>query len=211
MGLRSFFCDIFKCEDFVALKDQLQVIEDGLAGLVPVVAAIAGQFPVVATLPPDALAELHAKLDLLMKNASSIWTPDVVVGGDLDTEFVVSVMVKLDAVQELQAIGFGGGDNAGLVFPATALAFVGIEKGDATQPWDVMAGNEVNPGEVIFGGYMGAGVPVSGEGIYEIARLRFRVLVAHTPGTSASIGIQNYIDDVASFLPSTCIAVVHFE
>lgn len=211
MGLRETFCKIFQCQDYVVLRDQVQRIEDGVAGMIPILAAVAAQFPVVATLPPDALAELNEKMDLMLRNAGTIWMDDMSVPSLPGEEFTLSVEVKLDAVQEIVAFGFGGSGNPGVIFPSGVLEFVGVEPGFATQTWGSnVAGNETSPGEVTFGGYAGAAVPINGEGIHEIARIRFRTLNVALP-QSVLVSIQNYIDDIISFVPASFGAVVTFE
>jgi len=91
-----------------------------------------------------------------------------------------------------------------VTFDSRMFRFQEVHKGTLTGGWAAVAGNEVGPGSLKVGGFVGAGtaIPVPSEGT--LAEILFRVTGGdYSNGQQSQICIKQYTDALADFKPNS--------
>ena len=87
-------------------------------------------------------------------------------------------------------------------FDAAVFQYQSTHKSDLTASWATVDGNEVSPGKVVIGGFMGSGVPVSAGANGSLAIIKIKVIYnGNDDGFSRAISVKNYLDDIAGMKP----------
>ncbi len=112
-----------------------------------------------------------------------------------DTLVTVSIIIRGNT-KEIRVFGMDA------AFDANMFEFQGVVKGDITESWANVDGNELNPGELRIGGYMGSGSPVPAKGAGKLAEFKFKVTGHnYANGQQSQVSIKQYTDDIAGFTP----------
>ncbi len=112
-----------------------------------------------------------------------------------DTLVTVSIIIQGNA-KEIRVFGMDAS------FDANMFEFQGVVKGDVTVSWANVDGNEVNPGELRIGGYMGGGSPVPAKGAGKLAEFKLKVTGRdYANGQQSQVSIKQYTDDIKGFTP----------
>lgn len=91
-----------------------------------------------------------------------------------------------------------------VTFDSRMFQFQEVRPGTLTGGWAAVDGNEVGPGSLTVGGFLGAGtaIPVATEGT--LAEIRFRVTGAdYGSGQQSQLCVKQYTDDLSEFKPDT--------
>ena len=91
-----------------------------------------------------------------------------------------------------------------LTFDSRMFQFQEVRKGTLTGGWAAVDGNEVGPGSLRVGGFLGAGaaIPVASEGT--LVEILFRVTGGdYSNGQQSQICIKQYTDALADFKPNS--------
>jgi hypothetical protein len=93
-------------------------------------------------------------------------------------------------------------------FDPQMLHFEEVRKGTLTGGWAAVDGNEVSPGSLKVGGFMGAGNPIPAASGGTVAEIRFKVGGSnYGNGQQSQVCARQYTDDLSDFLPdSACTA-----
>lgn len=89
-------------------------------------------------------------------------------------------------------------------FDARMFQFQEVRPGTLTGGWAAVDGNEVGPGSLAVGGFLGGGtpIPIASEGT--LAEIRFRVTGGDfSNGQQSQICVKQYTDDLSEFKPSS--------
>jgi len=91
-----------------------------------------------------------------------------------------------------------------MTFDAEMFRFQEVRRGTLTGAWAEVDGNEVGPGNLRVGGFLGgaAAIPVKSEGT--LAEIRLKVTgTKYSNGQQSQICIKQYTDALAEFKPSS--------
>lgn len=110
---------------------------------------------------------------------------------------VITVNINSPDVQNIRAFGLE------VVFNETTLELAEFDKGSLTEEWYALGGNEIEPGKLIVGGFMGDPRVYTVDGAGGLFSVKFKLL-----GGSSQVRIQNYIDDIKDMNPSVLYANV---
>lgn len=188
------WCQLFGCQDFVDLKADLAQVRSDLAVVVIAVTGIAGQFPIDIPVPVVDFGEMPAMLDALVTPDMTIWAEVSPIPQQAEV-FEVQVWVKGTAGSSIEAFGFGPG---GFVFEPAHFSYSGIVRGSDVIPWNSLDANEVTPGQLTIGAFAGAARGLIGDKPMHLFTIQLNVT---TPDVTSTIVMDNYVDDVADFLP----------
>jgi len=211
-GMRQFICDLFDCQKFVDLGNLLlsvkQDTETGLANQdilqanqTTVIAnqgtadgkldQIIAEFPI--TVQPDpatakTLTRIERKLDYYAKSEQSIWLEPY--EGATPQFIEVLIYIRGESLREITAWGLD------ITFDNAALRYQAVAKGRLTESWALLDANEIQPGTLRVGAVLGAGPPIAGDVIGEIAIISFEVIGG--PGIT-QLCITNMVDHLATY------------
>lgn len=92
-------------------------------------------------------------------------------------------------------------------FDTRMFQFQEARSGTLTGSWAAVDGNEVSPGNLKVGGFVGAGTPVALASQGSLAEVRFKVTGNdYGNGEQSNICAQQYTDDLSDFLPGSACA-----
>ncbi len=109
----------------------------------------------------------------------------------------VSVFIK-QGKKEIRVFGLD------VTFDSRMFQFQEVRPGTLTGGWAAVDGNEVGPGSLTVGGFVGGGtaIPIGSEGT--LAELRFKVTGAdYGNGQQSQICVKQYTDDLSEFKPDS--------
>jgi hypothetical protein len=113
--------------------------------------------------------------------------PDVVI--------TVSVSIQGNAA-EVRVFGLDAS------FDAKMFQFQGVSSGTLTGDWAAVDGNEISPGELKVGGFVGGGTAIPKDSNGTLADLKFKVTgQSYGDGKQVQICIRQYTDDISGFTP----------
>jgi hypothetical protein len=112
-----------------------------------------------------------------------------------DTVVTISIIIQGNT-KEIRVFGLD------VAFDAKMFAFQGVVKGDITGSWASVDGNELSPGELKIGGYVGSGTPVPAKGQGKLAEFKLKVTGQdYANGQQSQVSIKQYTDDITGFRP----------
>jgi hypothetical protein len=117
-----------------------------------------------------------------------------------DAVVSASVLIKGNS-KEIRVFGLD------VTFDTRMFQFQEVRRGTLTSGWAEVAGNEVGPGNLRVGGFVGSGTPirVSSEGT--LTDIVFKVTGGdYGNGQQSQICIKQYTDDLSSFKPISACA-----
>jgi hypothetical protein len=92
-------------------------------------------------------------------------------------------------------------------FDPQMLHFEEVRNGTLTGGWTAVDGNEVSPGSLKVGGFMGAGNPIPVESGGTVAEIRFKVAGGdYGSGQQSQVCALQYTDDLSDFRPDSACA-----
>jgi len=183
MGIRNW---IFDNDRFNNLKDMVSGLGEKIDN--------------IELLPTDNTEVLN-KLDLLTKPQASIWFN--VPSGKQGDILEIPVYVKGESIWEISAFGLH------LIFETEKLNFITIERGDLTIDWQAVSGNEATPGNVIMGGYMGAGSPIVGDSAGVLFKIKLQVIA--NGYTESELVLNEYVDGIVNLKPNPVSRIFAYE
>jgi hypothetical protein len=138
----------------------------------------------------------------------TIWAEKVTVGVP-QNEVWVQVMVKGHPLWAMTAFGLGNGPEgiSGVDFDNAFLTFIEASKGNSTQDWNLVGGNEISPGRLVVGGASGSAEALEGEQVFCLFFLKFTKV---QPGLT-DIVFNNYTDDLGAVTPKPYTMKVEIE
>ncbi len=94
-----------------------------------------------------------------------------------------------------------------LSFDVKMFQFQGVQGGSLTGSWAAVDGNEINPGSLKVGGFVGGGTPISEASRGTLAEIKFKVTGSeYGNGQQSQLCTQQYTDDLTEFQPGTACA-----
>lgn len=88
-------------------------------------------------------------------------------------------------------------------FDSQMFEFQSVAAGGLTSDWAAVDGNEASPGILRIGGFVGGGSPIAANNAGSLAAIKLKVTGSnYGNGQQASLCIQQYTDDIASFQPT---------
>jgi len=125
--------------------------------------------------------------------------------GGTGTEVTVTVLVSKNQ-NEIRAFGFE------MTFDPAIFQLQKIEKGLLCGDWAAVDGNEVSPGNMIVGGYMGSGTSIPPGSSGGLAQIKFKVIYSGSDdGFPRQFAIKNYSDNIAGMNPTQATATFTFR
>ncbi|MBN2408937.1 MAG: hypothetical protein JXE07_04295 [Candidatus Aminicenantes bacterium] len=120
--------------------------------------------------------------------------------GTLDTTVTVTIVIAGNS-KEMRVFGLD------MSFNGKMLQFQEVRSGALTESWAAVDGNEVSPGSLKVGGFVGAGTPIAAASQGALAEIKFKVTGnEYGNGEQSQICAQQYTDDLAGFTPvSVCV------
>jgi hypothetical protein len=119
--------------------------------------------------------------------------------GGTDTNFTVTISIN-NSDREIKVFGLE------MKFDADILKFRRAEKGNLTESWAAVDGNEIKKGILRVGGFMGSGNPIALGSTGHIAEVKFKVTGSNfNDEQQTQIRIKNYTDDIAGLTPNPSI------
>lgn len=116
-----------------------------------------------------------------------------------DATISASVFIKANA-REIRVFGLD------VTFDSRMFQFQEVRNGTLTGGWAAVDGNQIGPGSLKVGGFLGGGtaIPIASEGT--LAEIRFKVTgTDYANGQTSPVCIKQYTDDITGFKPdSTC-------
>ena len=108
------------------------------------------------------------------------------------TETIVTIPVTIKGnIQEIKAFGLE------LTYDTTMFEYQMVSKGDLTEEWAAVDGNEMSSGTVRIGGFAGTADPIPIGSYESIAIVNLKVTCGGcTDGQQSQICIKNYTDDI---------------
>jgi len=110
-----------------------------------------------------------------------------------DDYVIITINVNSQNPKDIRAFGLE------VIFDNEVLDFTEFEKESLTEEWYALGGNEIEPGKLIIGGFMGNPQLFSVDGAGGLFSIKFKFRGAKVP---SQIRIQNYIDDIKDMNPS---------
>lgn len=112
-----------------------------------------------------------------------------------DTVVTISIVIQGNT-KEIRVFGLDA------AFDAKMFDFQSVAKGDITESWANVDGNEFSPGELKIGGYMGGGTSVPANGKGKLAEFKLKVTGQdYANGQQSQVSIKQYTDDITGFKP----------
>jgi hypothetical protein len=112
-----------------------------------------------------------------------------------DTVVTISIIIQ-GTTKQIRVFGLDA------AFDAKMFDFQGVAKGAITESWADVDGNEISPGELKIGGYVGGGTPVPANGQGKLAEFKLKVTGQnYANGQQSQIIIRQYTDDLNGFKP----------
>jgi hypothetical protein len=106
------------------------------------------------------------------------------------------------ATKEMRVFGLD------VAFDNKMFQFERVRSGTLTGTWAGIDGNEVSPGILRVGGFVGSGTPISTASQGSLAEIRFKVTGSeYGNGKQSQVCSRQYTDDLAGFRPETACAV----
>jgi len=125
------------------------------------------------------------------------------------TGAIVSFPVSIEGNEkEIKAFGIYN-----FTFDSNMLQYLNVTKGSLTEEWYAVDGNEISPGNVISGGFLGSSdpIPIGSIGSLEI----FNLMVTCSgcfDGQQTQVCIDNYVDDLSGITPEpACTTFTYIE
>jgi hypothetical protein len=112
-------------------------------------------------------------------------------------EAVVAVSIFIIANEkEIRVFGLD------MTFDPEMFEFQEVRKGTLTGGWAAVDGNEVGPGSLKVGGFLGGGTAISTGGEGTLAEIRLRVTgTDYAGGQQSQVCVSQYTDDLVQFKP----------
>jgi hypothetical protein len=113
-----------------------------------------------------------------------------------DTIITISASIKENG-QEIRVFGLD------ITFDTKMFQLQGVNKGSLTGDWTAVDGNEISPGQVRVGGFVGSGTSVRTNSTGSLIDLKFKVTgQSYGNGQQSQICINQYTDDISAFTPN---------
>jgi hypothetical protein len=167
------------------------------------------------------------------KNTHPQWnaTIDIIVNGEIDIFDIVFVASRFSYSISISCVPSSGGTNnivnvpisiarnqneiqafgLNLTYNASMFQFINVSSGTLTRDWYAVDGNEISPGAVIIGGFMGAANPIPIGSSDSIAMVNFIVTCSGcSGGRQGQICISDYLDDIANMTPQSLCTIFNF-
>jgi hypothetical protein len=94
-----------------------------------------------------------------------------------------------------------------LTFDTNMFQFQEVTKGTLTGNWAAVDGNEVSPGTLKVGGFVGEGSPIAKNSTGTVAEVKFKVTgAAYGNGQQSQVCVGQYTDDLSAFKPDPACA-----
>ncbi|MBA7692729.1 hypothetical protein ES703_101296 [subsurface metagenome] len=124
-----------------------------------------------------------------------------------DTGITVTIPVVINGnITEIRAFGLE------LTYDPTMFVYQNVSKGDLTEDWGVVDGNEISSGTVIIGVLAAQADPISAGGVGSIVKVTLKVTCTGCiNGQQSQICIQNYTDDIAGMTPQPSCAIFTYR
>lgn len=121
--------------------------------------------------------------------------------GAPDTTITVAIIIAGNT-KEMRVFGLD------VSFDAKMFQFQEVQSGTLTGSWAAVDGNEVSPGSLKVGGFLGAGTPIPMASQGTLAEIKFKVTGSEYGNSQQSpICTQQYTDDLTGFKPDTaCVS-----
>jgi hypothetical protein len=120
--------------------------------------------------------------------------------GAADTAVTVAILIAGNTT-EMRVFGLD------VSFDPKMLQFQEVQSGTLTGSWAAVDGNEVNPGSLKVGGFLGAGTPVPAASQGSLAVIKFKVTGnEYGNGQQSQVCAQQYTDDLTGFKPDSACA-----
>jgi len=120
--------------------------------------------------------------------------------GAADTTITVSILIAGNT-KEMRVFGLD------VSFDPKMFQFQEVQSGNLTGSWAAVDGNEVNPGSLKVGGFLGAGTPIAAASQGTLAVIKFKVTGnEYGNGQQSQVCTQQYTDDLTGFKADTACA-----
>ena len=156
-----------------------------------------------ATNSPQSVNVSLAVSSPLAENKISI-SCDPTSGG---TGTTVTIPVVIEGnIREIGAFGLE------LTYDTNMFEFKSVIKGDKTENWASVDGNEVSSGIIRVGGFAGSAAPISRGNIGSIVKIILEVTCSScSNGQQSQLCIQSYTDDIADMTPKPSCATFTYN
>ncbi|MFZ2055544.1 MAG: cohesin domain-containing protein [Candidatus Aminicenantales bacterium] len=120
--------------------------------------------------------------------------------GAADTTITVTILITGNT-KEMRIFGLD------VSFDTKMLQFLEVQSGTLTGTWAAVDGNEVSPGSLKVGGFLGAGSPIPAASQGTLAEITFKVTGSeYGDGQQSQVCTQQYTDDLTGFKPDSACA-----
>jgi hypothetical protein len=120
--------------------------------------------------------------------------------GSKDQVVSASIPIKGNS-QEMRVFGLD------VTFDSRMFEFQEVRKGTLTGGWAEVAGNEVSPGSLKVGGFVGGGTAIPARSEGTLAELLFKVTGSeYGNGQQSQVCVLHYTDDLSAFTPASACA-----
>jgi len=124
--------------------------------------------------------------------------------GEKGTSVTIKVNIK-NNLSEISSFGFD------LTYDSSKFAWISVVRGNFTQDWATVDGNEISSGVVRIGGFAGSGTVIPPGNTGCIVELVFEVICSNClNGDETNFCIGNYVDDISSYEPKpSCCSFIY--
>jgi hypothetical protein len=120
--------------------------------------------------------------------------------GAADTNITVTISIAGNT-EEMRVFGLD------MSFDPKMLSFQEVQSGNLTGSWAAVDGNEVSPGSLKVGGFLGAGTPIAKASQGTLAVIKFKVTGnEYGNGQQSQVCTRQYTDDLTGFKPDSACA-----
>jgi hypothetical protein len=120
--------------------------------------------------------------------------------GAADATITVTILIAANT-KEMRVFGLD------VSFDPKMLQFQEVQSGTLTGSWAAVDGNEVSPGSLKVGGFLGAGTPIPAASQGSLAVIKFKVTGnEYGNGQQSQVCAQQYTDDLTGFNPDSACA-----
>jgi hypothetical protein len=120
--------------------------------------------------------------------------------GTVNTTVSVSILIAGNS-KDMRVFGLD------MSFDRKMLQFQEVRSGTLTGSWAAVDGNEVSPGTLKVGGFVGAGAPIPAASQGALAEITFKVTGNdYGNGQQSQVCARKYTDDLAGFTPDSVCA-----
>jgi hypothetical protein len=143
-------------------------------------------------------APTNAALEVGQPTIIVLCRPDAEAAGTL----ITAAVFIMGNTSELRVFGLD------VSFDGKMLQFQEVRSGTLTGSWAAVDGNEVGPGSLKVGGFLGAGTPVAAASQGTLAEISFRVTGSeYGNGQQSQVCARQYTDDLWDFQPDSACAL----